>query len=521
MTNNLKRRSTQRGSTVAMVMVMLPIFLIPLVGLAIDGTMLYIVQAKLSSAVDGAALGAGRLLGTSANTTEIAGEFLRANFPTGFWGTRNLTPTITASNTLGTHSISVSATVEAPLLFMRVLGGSTSLVAASALSTRKDTRVVLILDRSGSMDATDPVSHLNVFTTMKTSAKNFVGMFTPGSDELGLVVFSTSGIVAYPTTRPYDPSPTSSGGPDTSFATSSTAGPTFTQIDAMAAGGGTSMAEGLWLAYLELQKAHNRDLNAYGSDNTLNSIVLFTDGAPTGFTASPNSKAALPGSNVLKATSPCTYNPETTAAGSGMRGSIIIPGSNPTNWNAPVGLNLLAAYDSTHTLTWWLGNPLTNGSADYRVKSNPGTAVGGCSALGNGGSFTMADLAKIPPTDYYGNSTTGSGYTNSSWYYTGTAFDQNQPTSGYHNAIAAWNATDDAARRIRTQTAMPAIAIHCIGYTGTGGTDLGLLKRIANTLDSSSYSSSQETGQVIQVNSADQLGEAFNQIASELLRLAR
>ena len=41
--------------------------------------MLYIVQAKLSAAVDGAALGAGRLLGTQANPQEIAGEFLRAN----------------------------------------------------------------------------------------------------------------------------------------------------------------------------------------------------------------------------------------------------------------------------------------------------------------------------------------------------------------------------------------------------------------------------------------------------------
>ena len=65
---------------------MLPTVLIPLVGLAIDGSRLYIVQAKLASAVDGAALGAGRLLGTTANTTEIAGEFLNANFPTRLLG---------------------------------------------------------------------------------------------------------------------------------------------------------------------------------------------------------------------------------------------------------------------------------------------------------------------------------------------------------------------------------------------------------------------------------------------------
>src|SRR5262245_1791268 len=79
-------RRGERGATLILVSTMLPLFLIPIVGLAIDSTVLYIVQAKLSSAADGAALGAGRLLGTNADTKEIAGEFLKANFPRNFWG---------------------------------------------------------------------------------------------------------------------------------------------------------------------------------------------------------------------------------------------------------------------------------------------------------------------------------------------------------------------------------------------------------------------------------------------------
>ena len=59
---------------------LMPTILIPLVGLGIDATMCYIVQAKLGSAVDGAALGAGRLLGTLVLPAEIANEFLSANF---------------------------------------------------------------------------------------------------------------------------------------------------------------------------------------------------------------------------------------------------------------------------------------------------------------------------------------------------------------------------------------------------------------------------------------------------------
>src|ERR1039457_4913558 len=46
----------KRGSTLVLFTLMLPTLLIPLMGLGIDATMLYIVQAKLSAATDGAAL---------------------------------------------------------------------------------------------------------------------------------------------------------------------------------------------------------------------------------------------------------------------------------------------------------------------------------------------------------------------------------------------------------------------------------------------------------------------------------
>src|SRR5882724_13694642 len=110
--NALLRRRRQRGSTMLLIATMLPLVLIPIVGLAIDGTILFIVQAKLSTAADGAALGAGRLLGTNANTEEIAGEFLNANFPNRYWGSTNLHPDIHATTTFSTHTITVNATVD-------------------------------------------------------------------------------------------------------------------------------------------------------------------------------------------------------------------------------------------------------------------------------------------------------------------------------------------------------------------------------------------------------------------------
>src|SRR5262249_39823438 len=150
-------RNRRRGSSMVLFAMMLPTVIVPVVGLGIDGTILYIVQAKLSAAVDGAALGAGRLLGTQANPTEIAGEFLRANFrekANGFWGAKNLTPTIDL--TLGTtKTITVNATVEVPLIFARIFGYPTATVSAKAVSTRRDSRVVLVIDRSGSMTKSD------------------------------------------------------------------------------------------------------------------------------------------------------------------------------------------------------------------------------------------------------------------------------------------------------------------------------------------------------------------------------
>ena len=153
-----RAKAVRRGSTLVLFTLMLPTMLIPLAGLGIDATMLYIVQAKLAAAVDGAALGAGRLLGTLASPNEIAGEFLNANFrangTAGFWGAFNLTPTIAVS--LGTtKSVHVTATADVPLLFARIFGFPTARVSAAAMATRRDSRVVLVIDRSGSMNTTD------------------------------------------------------------------------------------------------------------------------------------------------------------------------------------------------------------------------------------------------------------------------------------------------------------------------------------------------------------------------------
>jgi hypothetical protein len=201
-----------------------------------------------------------------------------------------------------------------------------------------------------------------------------------------------------------------------------------------------------------------------------------------------------------------------------------------------VGLYLLASTDpgSSHTPTWWMGN----GGSDAATP-NPSTPEHGCNGLTgtNISSSSYTDLSKIPSKDMYGNSMNTSGYTHShivsgsvTSIYNGTALNQTQAVDGYNWGLAIWNSVDNAANNLRNDSnftsragdtqSMP-LTIHVIAYTGNGGVDDGLLKRVANTTDSSSFNSAQQQGLYVPAGDAAALAAAFNQVASSLLHLSR
>ena len=497
------RGRRRRGSAIVLFTTMLPTLLIPLVGLAIDGSRLYIVQAKLSCAVDGAALGSGRLLGTTANTTEIAGEFLNANFPSGFWGTSNLQPSIAFTKTFIMNKITVSATVDVPLLFMRIFGQSRSTVAASAVATRKETRVVLVIDRSGTMSGQ--------LASVKSTATQFTNSFISGYDEMGLVAFSGSGVVGYPTTRPYNTSPTSSGGPDNSFLTTQTNGNMVDMIGDLGSGSWTNMSDGLALAYLELQKADHRD----NDPTRLNAIVLFTDGFPNAFSSYVND----PSNNSLKAKSTCncTYDPAT--AGTVSTHMIGWVGGGTGSSGAVSGLYILGSDSTdTHTTAYWM---TYTGKPDETVGSgNLKSAVAGCNNL-NQSSPNFADLNTMPTQTIWGDSTSDGTAYKSSANYSGLTYSTSSPNIQGNVGIAAWNATDNVGKRILADTNLN-VSIYVIGYTGSGGNpDTYLLKRLANTKDSSNYNTSWQVGQYVEAADTDALAQAFQAVAASILRLAQ
>jgi len=324
----------------------------------------------------------------------------------------------------------------------------------------------------------------------------------------------------------------------------------------MNVGGGTGTPEALAMAWIEMQKTHAHDLAANGVDNTLNTIVLFTDGVPDALASyfndpSHNSLKIHAAGALTNTTSPCANNPATGVASTQMKGYIVAgnqplgPDAGQTGWQGSYGAIRLLGYDNSQSLTTWLGS---TGAGDL-TKTTPNTAFsnGPCKYLGIGtynSTTDMQDLAKIPDFDLYGSSTGGLAYANSTlydgtntWTPNTTSYVAATPatltpnslwdgTSGNHYALpymiaaASWNATDAIGKTIRTQNIMNQVQIFTIGYSGNGGTDLALLNRLANTPISTSYVSTEPVGKFYLVNNTTELISAFNSVASSILRLA-
>jgi hypothetical protein len=141
----------------------------------------------------------------------------------------------------------------------------------------------------------------------------------------------------------------------------------------------------------------------------------------------------------------------------------------------------------------------------------------------------MYGNALNPASHPYQHSSIVSGST-SSIYTSGSELDQTQPTQDYHWGLAIWNSVDSAADNLRNDSnhanragdtqSMP-VTIHVIAYTGNGGVDQGLLKRVANTTDSTSFSTAEPQGLYVQASDSTALANAFNQVASSLLHLSK
>ena len=487
-----RKRIRQRGIAIYVTSVIL-VMAIPMVGLAIDGTILYVIKCRLQGAVDGAALAAAKALARGSddptqqsNARTAAATYVMLNYPTSYFFSTNVTvnqatDVVIDETVAHQRTISVTGHATVPTLFMRWLNFTSTNVNASATIVRKDVNVILVLDRSGSMTASGSCG------PMKQAAINFVGNFAPTRDYVGVVSFATTTIVQVAAT--------------TNF---SQAGLT-TAINGIDCQGSTSSAAALWTAYDQLV-----NLNQSAA---LNFIVFFTDGEPTGVAVNMPITAASPCSAAV--TSPP------------------VPTGLPAGYNGKYIRGLYATY--------------TDGSAFIGLAKDTGTANAdgtpniinndqGNSAAPNSTSCafasswysnwtTTSDFRGIPTLDVYGNSLNNGyqGVTLAAGYI---------DITNHNNGIPmATNAADDAAARIRTGTVDSAFGRGLnnviIDSIGLGNAPVPLpadgifLERVSNDPRSPIYNSSYPAGLYVYAQQSSDLGNAFAQIASEILRIAR
>jgi Flp pilus assembly protein TadG len=455
-------KTNNRRGVALVLAALLCLVLVPIVGLAIDGSIAYMMRGKLSTAIDAAVLAGARSLNRGAdiasqreNAKAVARRYFAANLPQRDWGAtvNQQDPIVIENDTTHIRSVSMTASADVPLTFLSMLHFSSVHIGLSGTAQRRDVNVELVLDHSGSMKGSMGV--------MQAAATNFVDMFAGGRDNLGLVVFGGNSFVAYPPPGP------AHHGPDSRFKSAS---PNVAAlINSLQNGGYTGTSQAIWRAWGELQT-----LNEPGA---LNVIVLFTDGRANTLTADFQP--------VLSSGSKCKnkLTPKIGFLAAGPYG-IVKPDAGSLNDNAEE-----TAADNSDGCVW--------------VKDLSQVAAG---------------ISSLPKRDYYGNSTNGAGtmpaYTVSSL----------SPVNGNSIVAAAQNALDDAANRIRSNATLKPV-IYVIGLGGNGGVDDVLLRRVANDPSSirdpkGHFDENQAAGLYVYSPTTAQLHAAFMRIASEILRLS-
>jgi Flp pilus assembly protein TadG len=464
---------------------------IPMLGLSIDATVLYVVKSRLQGAVDGAALAAAQSLARGTNDSQqissaqnAAATYVMLNYPSGYFFTTNVrcvpATDVSVDETVAhQRTITVNAYVTVPTIFMRWLNINSTNVNASATTIRRDVNIAMVVDRSGSLAATSSCAPLI------QSAINFTNKFSNGRDYIGLVTFASSTNVDFPI--------------NTDFQTASPN--VVTMIGNITCAGSTSSAMGLWEGYDQLISLNQ--------PAALNVILFFTDGKPTGVDVN------MP----LVNTSPCT----TPHA--------------PVSPGGPKWVNGL--YNTYTNVNEFFGvlNPTNGGSppaGDMAMTTD--------SNNGNGCNFVssvtdMSDFQGVPTADVFGDNLNNG-------YQSITLSGSYISLSNTANASAmAMNGADSAATQIRNGTSVcansPAPVSECTGLLTHSGSlnsviiysiGLGnapyplspdLLERVSNDTRSAIYDSSKPAGAYIPAPTSADIDAAFALVASEITRLSR
>lgn len=247
------RRRTGRGErgAVAVIVALAMVPLLGMVGLALDLGRAYVVRANLSRAMDAAVLGSARVLRQGRDAAEQeAFAIAAANGVVQGRDGVDLALSI-GTNAEGHSTVSMQGNVVVPTYFMRVLGYNSLPVASVAEAVVPPIDLVLVVDRSGSLEAQ------GAWEPLRDAATRFVRFFDNRIDQMGLVSFQVRANIEAPL--------------DFQFT-----GPLTSAMATMNSAGDTNTGEGLRLALEQFQLPNVRD-------HAAKVVVFFTDGRPTAF----------------------------------------------------------------------------------------------------------------------------------------------------------------------------------------------------------------------------------------------
>ena len=271
---------------------LLLLVLVAAIGLVVDAGVGYLIKARLNSAVDAAAVAAARAVAVGTNQDEQAANaraaatrFFNANYPANYWySTVALAdPGITFAQ--GKVTVDISASAQAPVHFMQVMGFRQLDIHAQAQAVRKDLDMAFVIDTTASM--------ASVGSAVRSAAVSFLGHFSTSTDRVALIHFSHGAVVDVPFKADQ------SRGFDRGMMTARVNGLNFI--------GNTNFAEGMWNARDQL-KNKITPVNR----SSLRVIVFFSDGAPNTFasffTFKPTYPCALAGAIQTNEPDPGTPN---------------------------------------------------------------------------------------------------------------------------------------------------------------------------------------------------------------------
>jgi hypothetical protein len=378
---------------------------------------------------------------------------------------------------------------------MRFLSSSLTTVKATSRAERRDTNVMMVLDRSGSMDGNGGCP------AMKAAAAAFAMKFANSRDRVGMVTYGSDNKVDFALQNP--PGDFQSGA---------------SGIPALAASincdGGTGTASAIWEAYRELVR-----INEPGS---LNVIMLMTDGQPNTLNLNLSAPIDPHGYNAIRWNLPLPAPQKyTLAPGGAFDENLSRSACADTDFKrgiiSPFGSPLYGIFQSTAPTL-----PVPEG---YSVTPLAAAHTTGCHFVANPWEVHK-DLAFIPEQDAHGTSLVDETYKHVDRWPGGHPDENRIRSNDYQTFLnASFNAVQNTSIRIRnnaTATSDLNVVIYAIGFgDGMSGEAGALLQRVANVSASPIYNSAHPEGLYIWAPDAPALDQAFSTIASDMLRLAR